>query len=1170
MKIQQVGAIAFAICSLMTSKQEQANAQGTAVTITSPTGARQAFGGFGTSQNNWGGEYQTLSQAQRTSISQMLWRDLKFKILRMWFNTDEYAPTRGAHNLTQMRTNYINSGMIADALANGATTLLLAPDKLPPYMRNGNYILDSEVDNYAIMLADAIKQMKDEDGVTISATGIQNEPNNANNGPGQFTPAQMVQAVKTLRTALNNRGLQSVKIIASEAGSCDDTFFADVDALKNDSAAWNSLAGISSHSYSMAATDGAANRIAASDGSNTKEYWMTEASDNGPESPGMTGIPALRAVSLAGRFLNDMNHRVTHWVHFIGFDTPDQSDNATRIGYYTTPASNYSVTVFKKYYAYQQLAQAFDVGAVFRDSYSSLEGDMTWTYGNKPRITSSSARNPDGSWSIGVTNFTAGSFSGLQGWSDEGWNSSQNGYTPAQNFNVTIKIDELRYTNPITFAVKKTDGTLLNGNAGNLTMIDGQLTLPVNSLDLITLRSTSPITFNAAPTPTPVPGGKIRYWPRTPYGSRMQYGVFEGTNGDKITGPWTTLATINTAATEGQWNQVPAPETINYRYVRYRSAAGGYGNVAEIEFYSNNVKLTGIAYGSAPYAGGPNTFTKAFDNDTSTFFDSNDTEGYAGLDLGTTGPTPTPGPTSTPTPIPSATATPTPSPTATPTPTTPPLGNGTGLKGQYYSDRNLSNIVMTRTDPNINFDWGSGSAMTSVGPDNFSVRWTGQIQAVESGSYTFYVTGDDGVRLWVNNQQLINDWTSHPPTTYSGTITLTAGQKYDIKLEFYEETGGASVKLEWQRPGQGITLVPQSQLYPPSTVSPNLPTVSLTSPTNGSSFTTGSTINIAANASDSDGTISKVEFFQGTTKLGEDLVSPYTYSWTGAAAGNYSLTAKATDNGGNSSTSATVNITVTTPNVPPTVNLTSPTHGASFTTGTAINLAANAADSDGTISKVEFFQGTTKLGEDLVSPYTYSWTGAAAGSYSLTAKATDNTGTVTTSSVVNITVSGGTGTSGTVKREIWTGVSGNTVGDIPTGTTPTTITTLTSLEAPSNIGDQYGQRISGYITAPTTGSYTFWIAGDDAGDFWLSTNSSPTNKVKRAYFYQYTGSQVWNSYPEQKSVAITLTAGQKYYFEILHKEGAGGDSIAVGWLKPGQSGTVPSEVVPGSVLSENP
>jgi hypothetical protein len=184
----------------------------------------------------------------------------------------------------------------------------------------------------------------------------------------------------------------------------------------------------------------------------------------------------------------------------------------------------------------------------------------------------------------------------------------------------------------------------------------------------------------------------------------------------------------------------------------------------------------------------------------------------------------------------------------------------------------------------------------------------------------------------------------------------------------------------------------------------NPPTVSLTSPAQNSTFTAPATVGFAATASDSDGTITKVEFFQGSTKVGEDTTSPYTFNWTNVAAGSYVLTARATDNGGATATSSAVNITVNPPNQPPTISLTAPTNGQIFSAPANITLTATAADTDGIVSKVQFFQGATLLNEDLTAPYSFNWNSVAAGSYSLTAKAFDNLGGTTTSAAVSITV----------------------------------------------------------------------------------------------------------------------------------------------------------------------
>ena len=137
----------------------------------------------------------------------------------------------------------------------------------------------------------------------------------------------------------------------------------------------------------------------------------------------------------------------------------------------------------------------------------------------------------------------------------------------------------------------------------------------------------------------------------------------------------------------------------------------------------------------------------------------------------------------------------------------------TGLKAQYYDGGAFNTLVTTRTDPTVNFNWGNGSPMASVGPEWFSVRWTGKVVPAYSETYTFKTTTDDGVRLWVNGQQLINKWTIQNGT-WSGSIALQAGQQYDIKMEYYENAGGALAKLEWQSPSRSLQVIPQASLIP--------------------------------------------------------------------------------------------------------------------------------------------------------------------------------------------------------------------------------------------------------------------------------------------------------------------------------------------------------------------
>lgn len=184
------------------------------------------------------------------------------------------------------------------------------------------------------------------------------------------------------------------------------------------------------------------------------------------------------------------------------------------------------------------------------------------------------------------------------------------------------------------------------------------------------------------------------------------------------------------------------------------------------------------------------------------------------------------------------------------------------------------------------------------------------------------------------------------------------------------------------------------------------PTVLLTAPTEGAIFVSPATVSLAATANDTDGTVAKVEFYQGVTKIGEDLTDPFTLDWNVTPTGNYALTAVATDNLGNVSVASNVRNIVVNPNTPPTVAISSPTNNASLALGDPILITVTASDTETSVNLVEFYDGATLLGSDANSPFEYTFSGAAAGSHSLTAKAFDTAGASTTSAVITVTVSG--------------------------------------------------------------------------------------------------------------------------------------------------------------------
>ncbi|MEI6605640.1 MAG: DUF6288 domain-containing protein, partial [Verrucomicrobiota bacterium] len=126
---------------------------------------------------------------------------------------------------------------------------------------------------------------------------------------------------------------------------------------------------------------------------------------------------------------------------------------------------------------------------------------------------------------------------------------------------------------------------------------------------------------------------------------------------------------------------------------------------------------------------------------------------------------------------------------------------GTGLKGEYFDNINFTNLKVTRTDAQVNFDWGSGSPDPTIGPDTFSVRWSGMLLVPETGTYTFSTLNSDGVRLYIDGNLVIDDYVDQSTNWIDSTpVNLTAGQLVDLQMEYYENTGSAVAKLKWTGP----------------------------------------------------------------------------------------------------------------------------------------------------------------------------------------------------------------------------------------------------------------------------------------------------------------------------------------------------------------------------------
>jgi O-glycosyl hydrolase len=482
----------------------------TSVTITVDSQPRQTFGGLGAS--SWGPkEYMRLAPARRAKLNDLIWRDTGFNSMRLWAHLKDYTTAPGQRSFKNAFPDEALT-LIQDGQAAGVKHIVLGPYEVPGYLlerlpgmigKDGKqkpgppHLKSDQFDEHAAVIADFIRDLRDESHITIEATGVQNEPNDV--ADCQFTPAEMVQSVKLLRAALDSRGLQQVKIIAPETVGCDGTWFwannsvtlvdnpeaggeplayAMVDALKADEVAWKALGGISTHSYDGAATERMANTIVGTG----KDYWMTEFCVGGLEDPG----DFFRASVESATFLSDVNNRVNYWLHFIDYVSNDRNDNGPRlIAYDGNIAGDGWLKVFEQYYYLKQLGRTFDVGAVFRQSISSLESDMTWGRGHTPRITAAAARIPDGSWSNGISDYTSDNFP------HHDWNETSMKGKPAQSFAVTVNIEELAKAGELRFTVQRIGPRAKDSSTEAVIVRDGRMTLTINPFELVTLRSSS-------------------------------------------------------------------------------------------------------------------------------------------------------------------------------------------------------------------------------------------------------------------------------------------------------------------------------------------------------------------------------------------------------------------------------------------------------------------------------------------------------------------------------------------------------------------------------------------------------------------------------------------------------------------------------------------------------
>jgi hypothetical protein len=443
-------------------------------------------------------------------------------------------------------------------------------------------------------------------------------------------------------------------------------------------------------------------------------------------------------------------------------------------------------------------------------------------------------------------------------------------------------------------------------------------------------------------------------------------------------------------------------------------------------------------------------------------------------------------------------------------------GNCTGgLKGSYYNTIDLTGSpVLVRTDATVNYDWVLGSPAPSVNVDNFSVRWDGQVEAPVTGAYTFTVRADDGIRLWVNNLLLIDKWIDQAPTEWSGSISLTAGQKYAIKMEYYERGGGAVAQLSWAYTGQAKQIIPTSRLC---STPPCVATFDPTKCYKIVNKATGKVIDVNNFATGDNAPVSQWTSNGGTNQQWQIVPS--------TVAGFVEL--KSRHSGDILANHSAV-------------------IGSSCYMWHDIDNIAKRwkieCNADGSYKITN--QYSNKIIEVLNSS-TVDGAKVVIGDY---------TGAANEQWLIQETVCGTPtpcANNGNIIVERW---NSHTDWTFPLKV-PTTAASIVNYQGntqgPWNIGDNYFTRVRGFIRPDKTGGHAFNITGDDHMELFISTDASPANMRRVAYHQGWTSELEYSKYPTQTVLNISLSAGKLYYFELRHKEGGGGDGWRISWCPPG-------------------
>lgn len=485
-----------------------------------------------------------------------------------------------------------------------------------------------------------------------------------------------------------------------------------------------------------------------------------------------------------------------------------------------------------------------------------------------------------------------------------------------------------------------------------------------------------------------------------------------------------------------------------------------------------------------------------------------------------------------------------------------------------------TNNTWNNSSPNYTGYLGGFTTEQDVA-DNYSRRLSGLITAPATGSYTFWIASDDASRLYlsttssaVNKAQIasVSGYTSFQAwetqtSQKSATFSLVAGQNYYMEVQHQEGGGGDHASVAWQGPGFSRTPI----TFAAPDIAPRFVRLLASSSTRMESDggepmlqafldrpagSTPVTVNYSASGSATNGSDYTLPAGTLTFAAGEQAKQiPLVILNDAVTEGPESIIVTlANPSGATLLTPSTHTITLLDANAPVTADKQF-TATSAMTAGSVIGTATATVASGRSIASWSIVAGNAAsvFGINASGQVSLLLPGSLPnpGTRQLVVRVTDNLG-ATGDATINIVCNPPAFTG--VSEQRFTGATAFN-SNMWTGT-PAYSGTLPTFTTPQDVADNYSRRLIGYLQPQTSGPYTFWLASDDAGKLFLSTDSTAGNKAQIASVSGYTDFQAWDSQASQKSATINLVAGQVYYLEAQQQEGGGGDHVSVAWSGP--------------------